>query len=101
MAYTFCPTCKLRESPSTMGVNAAALDLNHRQIVRAVSANDCRAIFLAIVQRDFHLPGVGDHMIVGENVTFFIDDETGALAFLRHQAIEEIKSDGARSDVDH
>ena len=25
MAYTFCPTCKLRELPSTMGVRSDAL----------------------------------------------------------------------------
>jgi len=45
---------------------------------------------------DFHLPGFGDHMIVREYVAFFIDNETGALTLLRHQAIKKSKVTRAR-----
>ena len=78
-----------------------AFDLNDRQIVRAVGAHHRGPVLLAVVQRDFHLAGLGDHVIVGQHVTFFIDNEARALPFLRHQAIEEIEGHGARSDVHH
>jgi hypothetical protein len=60
-----------------------SFDLDDGQIVRLVGADDGGLVFLAVVQRDFDLAGVSDDVIVGEDVSFFIDDETGALAFLR------------------
>src|ERR1700723_4020991 len=68
--------------------------------MRFVSADDGSLIFLAIVQRDFDLARVGNDMIVGENLSFFVDDEAGTLALLGHEAIEEIKGHDARGDVD-
>src|SRR5260370_8786682 len=65
-----------------------------------VGADDGGLIFLAVVERDFGLPRIGDDVIVSEDVSWFIDDETGALAFLRDEAVEEVEGHDARGDVD-
>jgi hypothetical protein len=41
---------------------------------RIRSHNRC-LVLLAIVHGDFDLPGVGDDVIIGENVAIFVDDE--------------------------
>src|ERR1017187_788980 len=66
----------------------------------AVAADDGGFIFLAIVERDPDLACIGDDVIVGEDVSFFVDDEARALAFLRQQAVEEVEGHDARGDVD-
>ena len=81
------------------GREVGRFDLDDGKIVRRVGADDRGAEFLAVVQRDFHLAGVGDHVIVGEDVAFLVDNEARALAFLRHQAVEEVEGDGVRGDV--
>jgi len=48
---------------------------------------------------DFDLAGVGDHVVVGEDVAFLIDDEARALAFLGNQSVEEVERDGLGGDV--
>ena len=58
-------------------------------------------IFLAVVKRNFDLARIGDDVIVGENMSFFVDDEAGALAFLRNQSVEEVEGHDARGDVDY
>ena len=75
------------------------LDLNHRQIVRRVRPHHRRFVFLAIVHGDFHLTGIGDDVVVGQNVPLFVDDESRTLSLLGNQPIEEIKCHGPRSDV--
>ncbi len=52
--------------------------------MRLVGAYYGGFVFLAIVEGYFDLAGFGDDVIVGEDVSFFVDDETGALALLRH-----------------
>jgi hypothetical protein len=47
--------------------------------MRLVGADDGGLIFLAIVERDLNLARFGDDVIVGEDVSFFVDDEAGAL----------------------
>jgi len=73
----------------------------HREIVRTVRANNRSPIFLPVVEGNPDLAGVGDHVIVGENVPSFVDDESGALSFLRNQAIEKIVGHGPGRDVYH
>ena len=100
MAYTFCPTCKLRESPSTARNQVRRLDLNDGEIVRRVRADDGRFVLLAIVHGDFDLARLGDHVVVGQDVALFIDHESRSLPFLRNQAVEKVQGHGARGDVD-
>src|SRR6266403_6239822 len=78
-----------------------SLDLNHCQIVGAVGPDHRGPVLLAVVQGHFHLAGFGNHVIVSQHVAFFINDEPRALALLRHQAVEEIKSHGSRGNVHH
>src|ERR1019366_243380 len=68
--------------------------------MRAVAADDGGLIFLAIVQRDPDLARIRDDVIVGEDVSFFVDDEPRALALLRNQAVEKVEGHDARGDVD-
>ena len=82
-------------------LQVGCFDLDDRQIMGLVGADDGGLIFLAVVQRDFNLARFGDDVIVGEDVSFFVDDETGALAFLRDQAVEEVEGHYARGDVDY
>ena len=71
------------------------------QIVSGIGTHHGGAIFFPIVQRDFNLPRLGDYMVIGENVSIFIDDEPRALPLLRYQSVEKIKSHRAGSDVHH
>src|SRR5260370_15021472 len=68
--------------------------------MRAVAADDGGLIFLAIVERDPDLARIGDDVIVGEDMPFFVDDEARALALLRHQSVEKVEGHNTRSDVD-
>ena len=64
-------------------LQVGSFDLDDGQVMRLVGADDGGLIFLAVVERDFDLARIGDDVIVGEDVSFFVDDEAGALAFLR------------------
>ena len=66
----------------------------------AVGADDGGLIFLAVVEGDFDLARIRDDVIVGEDVSFFVDDETGTLAFLGNESVEEVEGHDARGDVD-
>ena len=68
--------------------------------MRGVGADDRGPEFFPVVHGDFHLAGVGNHVVVGENVPFLIDHEAGALALLRDQAVEEVEGNGLRGDID-
>jgi len=70
----FWPTCRLVESPRIIGCRSGAL------ICTMARSWTCRCrdgglIFLAVVERDFDLPRIGDDVIVSEDVSCFIDDE--------------------------
>ena len=73
------------------GREIGRLDLNDGKIMCRVAANHGRAKLLAVVHGYFDLARVGDHVVVGEDVALFINDETRALAFLRYQPVEEIE----------
>ena len=66
------------------GLKIGSFDLHDSEIVRLVGADDGGLVLLAIVESDFDLPSVGDDVVVGEDVSFFIDNKARALAFLRH-----------------
>src|SRR5207244_1327076 len=51
------------------------INLNDGQIVRTVRTHYFCAILLAIVRRDFHPLRVGNKVIVGQDVAFFVDNE--------------------------
>src|SRR5271157_2595115 len=82
-------------------LQVGGFDLDYGQVMRLVGADDGGLIFLAVVQRHFNLARFGDDVIVGEDVSFFVDNETGALAFLRHQAVKEVEGHDARGYVDY
>ena len=83
------------------GNKVCGLDQDHGQVVRRIGAHNGCLVLLAVVEGHFDLACIGDDVIVGENVAVFIDDEAGALAFLRDQAVEEVEGHGARGDVHH
>ncbi len=64
-------------------LQVGGFDLDYGQVVRLVGADDGGLICLAVVECDLDLARFGDDVIVGEDVSFFVDDEAGALAFLR------------------
>ena len=57
----------------------------------AVGADDGGAVFLVVMEGDLNLLRVGDDVVIGEDVSGFVDDETGSLALLRVQAVEEVE----------
>ena len=59
--------------------------------MRAVGADDGGLIFLTIVERDPDLAGILDDVVVGEDVSFFVDDEARALALLWDESVEEVQ----------
>ena len=73
------------------GLQVGSLDLDDCEVMWPVGSYNRGAILLAIVQRNFHLSGLGDYVIIGKDVPIFIDDEARPLSLLRHQPIEEIK----------
>ncbi len=76
-------------------LQVGGFDLDDRQVMRFVGADDGGLVFLAVVERDFNLARFGDDVIIGQDVSFFVDDETRALAFLRHQSVKEIEGHDA------
>src|SRR5581483_4359657 len=93
IAYTFCPTCRSRESPRTAGTRSGALIW--------MTARSCARSLPTMVARYFLRLCVVNHVIVGQDVAFLVDDKPGSLAFLRNQSVKEIEGDGFRRDVDH
>ena len=67
----------------------------------AVGADDGGAVFLVVMEGDLNLLRVGDDVVIGEDVSGFVDDETGSLALLRVQAVEEVEGLHPRRDVDY
>ena len=53
------------------------------------------------MQGHFQLRGIAHHVIVGEDMSFFIDDEARPLAFLGHRSIKEVVGRGFGGDIDH
>src|SRR5438552_1322331 len=74
-------------------------DLNHCQIMRLIHAHNVSTVFLAVVQGDFDLARIGDDVVIGQDMAFFIDDETRALSFLGHESVEEIEGYRSGGDV--
>ncbi len=59
------------------------------------------AVYLCLsCEGDFDALGVGDDVVVGEDVALLVEDEAGALALLRDGAVEEVEGDGGGGDVD-
>ncbi len=56
---------------------------------------------LLVFQDDFQLPRAVNDVVVGEDVAFFINDESGAGALLGLRTEEEIIRDDGGGDVDH
>ena len=82
------------------GLQTGGLDLKDSQVMCLVGADDGGFVFLAVVKGDPDFTRVGDDVVVGKDVSFFVDDETGALAFLRIEAVKEIEGLNFRSDID-
>ena len=97
----FLPHLQVARIAQHRGNQIGRLDLDHRQIVRRIGAHHRRLVFLAVVHGHFHLPRVGDDVIVGEDVALFVDHKARALALLRHQPVEKVESHRARRDVHH
>ena len=76
------------------------VDQQQRQIVALVDTDDLSLVLVLVVERDFDPLCVVDDVVVGEDVALLIEDEAGALALLGNGAVEEVKRDGGRGDID-
>ena len=65
-----------------------------------VDSDDCRLVLVFVGERDLNLLRVVDDVIVGENVSLFVENEAGTLALLGYGAIEEVERHCGREDVD-
>ena len=77
------------------------LDLNDREVVRLVGSDDGGRIVLFVGQDDLELTGSIDDMVVGEDVSLFVDEEAGAGTLRGLGSEEEIIGDDGGGDVDH
>ena len=82
------------------GNDFGGLDLDHRQIVRAVASNHRRLVGLLVMQRHFQLRGLAHYVIVGEDMSRFVDDEARTLALFGHRSIKEVVCHHFGSDID-
>ena len=79
IASTQSPTRELSLSPqSTGGQRLVGLDLQQRDIGLGVAPDEFGLKIGVVVQNDGDLVGVGDHVIVGDDVARRVDDEAGA-----------------------
>ena len=60
-----------------IGQRLVGFDLQDRNIGLGIAANDFRRVLAVILQSDFDLAGVADHVAVGHYVAGRIDDEPG------------------------
>ena len=78
------------------------IDLQQRQVVRAVGADDVRRKLALVAQLHFNAAiGARHHVIIRQNVAGFVENESRALALLRNRSIEEIEDQRRGGDVDH
>ena len=68
--------------------HAGGINLDDRQIMSAIASDHFGLVGLLVVQRHFDLRGVADHVKIGEDVSFFVDNEARTLAFLGYRSIE-------------
>ena len=95
MASTFWPTCSPSESPRcSEGSFARGCDLQQRQVVGFVAAQQLRLVARLIGQRHFQLALIGHHVAVGENLAVRADQEARALVL----GGVNFKEDGAPID---
>ena len=84
------------------GLQIGRVDLQQRQVVHLVGADDLRLIAALVAEHDFDAAvGALDDVEVGEDVAGFVEDESRALALLRHGPIEEVEDQRGGGDVDH
>ncbi|MCE3249353.1 MAG: hypothetical protein K0R41_3178 [Geminicoccaceae bacterium] len=67
-----------------IGQRLVGVDLQHGEVGVRIRADDLRLELAAVVQRDRHLVGVGDDVVVGGDVAMVVEDEAGAGAHHRH-----------------
>jgi len=82
------------------GNYAGRVNFDNRQVMPAVASDHLRLVGFLVVQSHFHLRGVANHVEVGQDVPFLVDDEAGTLAFLGHGPVEEVVSHSFRGNVD-
>ncbi len=84
IASTFWPTCKASESPRcSMGSLLARLDLQQRDVVGFIAAQQARLVVRLIGQRDFELPLIGNHVAVRQDLAVLTDQESRTLVLGR------------------
>ena len=84
------------------GCRVGRVDLQKREIVHLVRADDIGLVSALVAELDFDAAiGAFYNMEVGEHVAGFIEDEAGALTLLRHISVKEVVHHGARRDVDN
>ena len=84
IASTFCPTCNPSESPRcSVGSLPRGVNLQQRQIVGFVAAQQLRLVARLIGQRHFELALIGNHVVVGEDLAVRADQETRTLVLGR------------------
>ena len=77
------------------------VDLEQREVMHLVAAD--HGCLVAALVAQLHLDaaiGAFYHVVIGEHMAGFVENESRTLAFLRHRPVEEVEDDSARRDVD-
>ena len=90
MASTHCPFLSFLGSPMTSGVMPLGLDLDQGDVGALVRADDLGLEFAAVGQRDVDVGRVDNHVVIGEDVAVFGDEEARSRA-ARHGALFRLR----------
>ena len=82
-------------------LKVGSLDLDDGQVVRLVRADHRGRVVLLVLQDHFQLPRVVNHVVVGQDVAFVVNDEAGTRTLLRLRTEKEVVADDRGGDVDH
>src|SRR5580704_5573667 len=78
---------------------ALRVNLNERDVVASILADEFRLVARQIAKRDLDSLRALHHMIVRQNVSVGINQEARPRSFDRHGIVEKIALNGARNDI--
>src|SRR5262249_36586931 len=81
--------------------HAFGWNLDYRQVVYLIGADDLCLVSFFVTGGDLDLARVFDHVEVGQDVSFAVEDESGASTLLRNGAVKEVVSHCCGGDVHH
>ena len=82
IASTTSPARRRSERPKVTTGSGVKIDLQNGQVRVRVAADDVRIRHAAVGELHLDRVGIGDHMIVGDDVAAAVDDDAGAQAAL-------------------